>query len=300
MHHFVTTYFEGGCNEASLDMEGEMIWAWAPGVEPLAYPEGTAFRITDDDGNPGCVCMQTHYDNPLHKEGKRDGSGVDFYYTSTPPEQEVGILQLGDPSLALAGLDIPGGRTSEVMITCPGDCTNQWPGPITVFSQQLHMHQVGAYMTVEQYRGGKQVYNSTLEFYSFAFQDKVRRPKGFQFDIRPGDDLLVHCVWQNDGRDDRSIGQASDEEMCISFLYYYPRMAPELQSCGTGTECEGDVSGGSNYPLDAADYRHFGVRPAHKLTADPGQCVSSVSSATTLGAGTIAGLVAVAALGLGW
>ena len=44
--------------------------------------------------------------------------------------------------------------------------------------------------------------------------------------LQPGDDLIFNCLYNTVGRDHFTYGGISThEEMCLNFLYYYPRVA---------------------------------------------------------------------------
>jgi hypothetical protein len=80
---------------------GEMIYVWAPGEPRLELPDYVANPIGPDGIHPQTFRVQIHYDNPDHLSDLTDNSGVRFYYSLRPRQYEVGILQLGDPSVAL-------------------------------------------------------------------------------------------------------------------------------------------------------------------------------------------------------
>ena len=52
------------------------------------------------------------------------------------------------------------------------------------------------------------------------------------FDVDPGDTLETHCVYDSTERAGVTPGGvASDEEMCLNFMMYYPKVSGE--KCGS-------------------------------------------------------------------
>jgi hypothetical protein len=54
--------------------------------------------------------------------------------------------------------------------------------------------------------------------------------------LQPGDELRTLCVFNNGRGVDVQWGEASNEEMCLDFLYYYPSVSSTLSRCGTGAQ----------------------------------------------------------------
>jgi len=84
------------------------------------------------------------------------------------------------------------------------------------------MHQTGSQMWTTLYRNDtfEQVTNR-IEYYSFDAQQQTR----VNYTINPGDKLNVHCIYDTTGRTTPTFfGVESDDEMCMDFVSYYPRM----------------------------------------------------------------------------
>jgi len=76
-----------------------------------------------DNINNQAIHLEIHYDNPSLIEGRKDSSGLRFYYSNTERIHRAGILQVGDPFLSLYGQDIKDGLT-QYEFTCPGECSS--------------------------------------------------------------------------------------------------------------------------------------------------------------------------------
>ena len=90
--------------------------------EGWALPSDVGFPLFDNLNNQA-VLIQIHYDNPTFKAGMKDSSGVRFYYSHDEREHRAGVLQVGDPWVALQGKTIEEGLT-QYSFTCPGTCSS--------------------------------------------------------------------------------------------------------------------------------------------------------------------------------
>lgn len=98
------------------------MYAWAPGDEGWALPDNVGFSMFDNVNNQA-IHLEIHYDNPSLIEGRKDSSGLRFFYSLEERTHRAGILQVGDPFLALNGQDIKDGLT-QYEFTCPGTCSS--------------------------------------------------------------------------------------------------------------------------------------------------------------------------------
>lgn len=69
--------------------------------------------------------VQIHYDNPSFKTGMKDSSGIRVYYTHDERTHRAGMLEVGDPGVALDGENIDEGHT-KYEFTCPGACSSSF------------------------------------------------------------------------------------------------------------------------------------------------------------------------------
>lgn len=76
-----------------------------------------------DNINNQAIHLEIHYDNPSLIEGRKDSSGLRFFYSESERTHRAGILQVGDPFLSLYGQDIKDGLT-QYEFTCPGTCSD--------------------------------------------------------------------------------------------------------------------------------------------------------------------------------
>merc|ERR1712150_176012 len=174
-----------------------------------------------------------------------DTSGVRIYYTRNPPAHECGFLTIGqgnkvgdeDPS-------IPSGKTKYVY-----ECLDigkdrdgndlDWNGipEVTVFTEFLHMHEVGREQWMEvKGDDGKWIKTGNIEFWDFNFQSNTVPLVG-EHKLKKGDSLRVTCIYETPpGNSTRKFGLASQDEMCLNLLVFYPRLDVLADLCGYWTD----------------------------------------------------------------
>merc|ERR1719389_288920 len=165
------------------------------------------------------------------------------------------MLEVGDPWLALQGQSV-GDGLRKFEFTCPSACSTSFlskqdrangelPG-VTVIMELLHMHQSGVRMTNEVIRDGKVHNMAVSDVYDFDQQGGHHVPQD-PYLVMPGDSFRTTCYY----RDGTTFGLGSQEEMCIAFVMYYPKMTspsgqrwicPHEPFMDFGTGCEAELS----------------------------------------------------------
>lgn len=241
VHHFTVETFRES-DDCSQDMFDQMVVYAGPGH--FFLPKDVAIFFGAGIGGVRSINLQTHYDNPKGINGIKCNSGVTFVYSKTPRQYEAGILQLGDPLIVMNGQALPRGK-SRYSFECGGDCSAHWNQPeIKVFAQLLHMHQFGSSMTTEVFHGEKIIKRTSTEFYSFTNMDTN---KFEPYTIQKGDSFRTTCDYDTKGQE-ATFGLGSDQEMCIDFVYYYPRIPSAdvgaycgMWTCGSALDVPVDV-----------------------------------------------------------
>jgi len=142
------------------------------------------------------------------------------------------MLEIGDPYLALSRRSVGNGLT-QYTFDCDGSCSGiVLNEPITILREYLHMHAVGAAASNELVRDGTVVHKSKIEFFNFQQQGN-QAVQQMPFQVEPGDGFRMTCTY--DTNEDTVFGRASQQEMCIAFIMYYPRRNIGLPwTCGAG------------------------------------------------------------------
>lgn len=166
-----------------------------------------------------------------------DNSSVRLHFSDTPRTHDAGTISIGDALISLAGQPVESGR--NYTFTCPSECTSQMVQPsITVFASMLHAHLTGLRLWTNLYRNGS--FERTIEASSFWSNEHQRNSLlEANTTLLPGDELRMSCeydvakVTAIDGAPP-VFGLGTAEEMCMSFLFVYPR--PKLASAAPGGE----------------------------------------------------------------
>jgi Copper type II ascorbate-dependent monooxygenase, C-terminal domain len=198
----------------------EIAYAWGPGELPLSLP----LHVGGPLGLTGFQSfqLQVHYDNSDGTPNVTDDSGIRVYYTAKKREFDLGVFSTGDPNVALTGevVSLEGGGLAQHVFDCDGKCSSSLSAPVTVIREHLHMHAAGVSMVHAQIRDGQIVHQGKVEYWDFFQQGGflVQQPP---FEIQPGDAFRTVCNY--DVRNNETWGRGSENEMCMTFLFYYPR-----------------------------------------------------------------------------
>ncbi|KAG7162285.1 MOXD1 2-like [Homarus americanus] len=198
-----------------------VVVAWAVGSEGLSLPPEAGYPLTPK--GPKFYMMEVHYDNP-NKQAFRDESGIRIIYTPDLRYYDAGVLSIGvDPTWK--HLIPPRQRTVLSEGHCVGECT-QAALPTTginVFAVILHTHLLGRKVRVRHLRQGRELEPIAQDNnYDFNYQEyrALKAPRS----VLPGDHLIGECVYNSRERSTITLGGLKTrDEMCLSFLFYWPR-----------------------------------------------------------------------------
>ena len=262
---------------------------WAPGAFDLVMPEDVGFPI----GSEGFKSfrVEIHYDNPKRKVGVIDNSKLRLFLTNTPRAHNAGIMHMGDPLVMLGRASskvtaTPGNNAISTWdFECPTSCTKNilsLEQNITVFKEILHMHKAGSRMVQTHFRDGEILRENFVDYYDFNSAGGIailQKP----YEVMAGDSFKTSCTYQSSGGK-VFFGLSSDDEMCITYLMYYPALtSKESQDiyCGaysTNSNCEGALNMKSQRQLDHI----FGTPCEKDITVDSEQNVPPQSSSSLI------------------
>eukprot|EP01090_Pellita_catalonica_P018511 TRINITY_DN6011_c0_g1_i1.p1 TRINITY_DN6011_c0_g1~~TRINITY_DN6011_c0_g1_i1.p1 ORF type:complete len:580 (-),score=77.66 TRINITY_DN6011_c0_g1_i1:95-1807(-) len=223
---------EGGHSDSSTsspeDSMGclDYLYVWAVGMGPLYIPKEAGYRMGPTAAR--YVVIQFHYTNPELKTGIKDSSGFRIHYTPDLRDEDVGLLVVGDPAIMFPNIP-PGVADAHYEATCPEECTSTWANDIHVFADFLHMHFIGDSIWSTVYRDNEFVEEiNGAQFYSYDFQQATN----VDVVIKKGDRIHTHCVFDSTLRQNPTkFDLASTDEMCMDFLFYYPKL-DDMAGCG--------------------------------------------------------------------
>jgi len=208
--------------------------AWAIGGKEFYYPENAGFPLGRAD-SPKIVILEIHYDNPKGQEGLKDSSGLRIYHTKQLRQYDAGVLAVGanvDGRMIIP----PRQRDWQTNGFCTKDCTmkrfkdTKLPnGGINIFAVLLHTHLAGRKTWLRHIRDGVELPEIVRDdHYDFNFQEyhSLRN----EVYVKPGDSMINVCIYNTEDRATATPGGPSTtDEMCLSFIMYYPRV--NISSC---------------------------------------------------------------------
>lgn len=234
--------WQGDCNGPERPAESQLckrvILAWAMGAKPLVYPKQAGQPIGGPGYNP-YVVLEVHYNNQLSSAGLTDSSGLKFDYTRHLRQYDAGILEVG-----LEYTDknsMPPGLLAPLVGFCTGQCTRTalatsgQPNGIFVFAGQMHTHLTGVASWTELVREGRLVGELQRDdHYSPHFQEIRLLAEPVR--VEPGDTLAHYCLYDTRKRANITLGGfATTDEMCVTYLHYYPRVDLEVCKSSVGS-----------------------------------------------------------------
>ncbi|XP_035692070.1 DBH-like monooxygenase protein 1 homolog isoform X2 [Branchiostoma floridae] len=206
--------------------QGNLIAVWGIGTGDLSFPSHVGYPIGDEDDG-GQVLMEVHYDNPEQKEGMTDNSGLRLLYTPELRQHDVGVL-LVSQSVDHALVIPPRAVEYNVDNFCHQECLDTFLDeagePVQVFGVMPHAHLLAKKMRTTLIRDGVETVLSSDDNYDFNLQ--YIRMLEEEVTIKKGDTIMTRCTYNSEHKTEPVYGGLSTEnEMCDSFLFYYPRMS---------------------------------------------------------------------------
>ncbi|XP_031554202.1 DBH-like monooxygenase protein 1 isoform X2 [Actinia tenebrosa] len=265
VHHFIVMAcdkdFPGVHLNASVDCDdyanmpaevmkcrglGVLAAAWGVGGGPFVYPQHVGFPI-DAEHIGRYFVMEVHYDNPDHKSGIIDNSGVRFFYTPNLRKYDAGVFTVGS-SVSPWLMVPPKQRKWLTTSSCSRSCTEKHlknsslpETGIKIFSAFLHTHLSGRAAWTQHTRDGKELPEIARDDnYDFNFQD-IQFLRN-EVHLKPGDEIIHNCVYNTMDRTKLTFGgDSTRDEMCLNFVFYYPFL-PKLPRICTALDLKAGVA----------------------------------------------------------
>jgi len=293
VHHIT---IQGTSSTDSCGDDLAFIAAWTPGDDFLMFPEGMGLEFAGGEGADNgdqefgtfrALEIEYHFDNPGGVANQIDsGSGIKIFYSNEPAEVQLGMFVAGDPAVALAGKSIGQGKSLHEL-TCTSGCTNAmfWYAgvdEITIIAEAMHTHATGKRVVGEVFRDDKSVSKSVLDYWDFD-QNGAPTARKDPFIMKKGDSYKTSCYYES--YKETKFGLGSSEEMCMVFVYYYPKI-PFFTSCGSPVNyfgvCKGDYSKSQlddNSNFDRAMTDTSGINDDSEDTSSGSKSITKVSLA---------------------
>ena len=200
----------------------QFLSGWVPGSFGTDFARGTGIRIS-----PGSrLVMQVHYNLESTKTVKPDRSVVELKLDDTVQRRAV-YAPLVDAGWILSprSFRIPGRKKKipHSFVADPRELFRITSGMnvsngFVIHSLLLHMHRLGrnGEVAIVRVSGSREVL-LRVPRWDFNWQRDYHLASSVQF--APGDRLSLRCEHANPGRQLKTWGENSSDEMCIAFLY---------------------------------------------------------------------------------
>lgn len=204
------------------------IAAWAIGSKGEFLPENVGIPL-GERGGVSYYMLEVHYDNQaLHEV--LDSSGIRIHFTPVLRAHEGALLASGVCVSALHMIPPRQSNYKTVGICSPQCSNNTMPDEgINIVSVLLHAHGMAKKISLKHIRGNEELPIISMEnSYDARYQQSRIVPGGRKF--LKEDTLITECTYDSTSRRKPTLGGYSAlQEMCLSFVLYYPRT--ELAGC---------------------------------------------------------------------
>ncbi|MFI5306062.1 MAG: hypothetical protein ACHQ53_01840 [Polyangiales bacterium] len=214
---------QGGlCGLPTVDFTwtGEKPTEWTPKL--VGFPIGGP-----ENGGKAHFLWQTHFESATTYTG-----GFNVYVTKKLRKYDGGNFEQGDVS----GILVPKMSSATHVADCTGDMTQQkLTHPIYVYASMQHAHLTITHIKSEQIRGGNSIFTfgDQTTMGVLGFFDQQFKPWTPCVEVLPGDELKTTCDYTNNNPVDVTGGEGLNQEMCVTFFQYFPRLSGPNQFCGT-------------------------------------------------------------------
>jgi hypothetical protein len=187
--------------------QGELIHGWAPGGIPMDFRRhgpNIAFELPATT-----YSVEIHYNSS--DPSAEDASGVELCATRTKPQNLASQSWLGYDQGGV--ISYATGLCIEPATSWTGTCRPSGNQPIHLLFMTPHLHQTGRHMkaTINGPSGSRPLHDKPFDFaYQVSYETKEV--------LMPGESITTTCTFSAPN----CAGQATSQEMCYLFTYYYP------------------------------------------------------------------------------
>lgn len=187
-----------------------VVFGWAPGASSFEMPKEAGFA---EDATTHFV-VQVHYSNPTQEAVAADASGFDLCTTDQLRPNDADVMAFGTTQIELPP---HASTTLDCSIAVPS-----WGASTHLFAAFPHMHRLGTSITaVSHVQGGAATVDlGTQAHWNFGEQSWIPIDDA----LVPGDVVETRCAWDNTTDATVSFGEKTEDEMCYSFVMYYPKI----------------------------------------------------------------------------
>ncbi|KAL3871747.1 hypothetical protein ACJMK2_039725 [Sinanodonta woodiana] len=203
----------------------DVTFAWAIGSDAFYYPNNVGVSVGAPE-DPVYYITETHYDNPSQRSDVIDNSGLRITLTRNLRQYDAGMMEIGH-EVNWRQFIPPFEKAYLSQSACSSQCIDHAMGnlhEVKIFGILQHAHLLGRAITTRHFRNGTELSPiATDSTYDFNFQE-VRLLRN-ERSVQRGDSFMVECTYDSTTRTAPTTGGLSTtEEMCLSFVMYYPRI----------------------------------------------------------------------------
>jgi mono/diheme cytochrome c family protein len=199
----------GPCSPAAMTT-WRSLYGWAPGASGLELPPQAGLP----EGPGTHLVVQMHFVNPSH-EAVQDTSGFDLCTTDHLRPNDADVMAFGTTEITIPAR---GSRAVDCSIPVPAD------GATThLFAAFPHMHKLGKSIVTTVRAGGTGAPVDLGSVPNWDYANQTWLP--VDYTLRPGDVVQSKCSWNNPSDHGVGYGPTSDDEMCFSYVMYFPKIA---------------------------------------------------------------------------
>ena len=175
-----------------------ILGGWAPGMPPIDFPSGTGLQMNAGD----VIVMQVHY-NLLNGPPLPDRTTARLEYADGPVAKLAQILPAPDDTFTIP--PHTNGYTDSASLTVPVD--------VQVWGALPHMHTLGKQITVKTQSA------CLIDIPNWDFHWQQLYFYNQPVTVKAGEKATLSCTWNNPRDTSVQWGEATTDEMCVSFFY---------------------------------------------------------------------------------
>ncbi|XP_052763811.1 dopamine beta-hydroxylase-like isoform X2 [Mya arenaria] len=208
----------------------DIIAIWAVGSPGVCLPDEIGFAV--GVGGYKQVLFEIHWDNQLLLDSYVDNSGFILFLTPNKRANDAGILMIGQDQLRIPPLQ----PAFDVSGRCSGTCLDfiydENYEEFKIAGAFNHAHLTGSAVVTQVYDPATGGLTDLARDTTYDFNAPIFYIFDKAVSVRRGQELNVTCTYNTMSRTQMTYyGEGTRDEMCFSFLLYYPKESLTDHQC---------------------------------------------------------------------